>query len=66
MAIKEINYYKLHFTYVYGGRNCFKNVNMREEREREREKEKERDGVNRKIYMPQTVLLNRKLNHSSI
>ena len=62
MAIKEINYYKLHFTYVYGGRNCFKNVNMREERERERE----RDGVNRKIYMPQTVLLNRKLNHSSI
>ena len=60
MAIKEINYYKLHFTYVYGGRNCFKNVNMREERERERE------GVNRKIYMPQTVLLNRKLNHSSI
>ena len=64
MAIKEINYYKLHFTYVYGGRNCFKNVNMREERERERERE--RDGVNRKIYMPQTVLLNRKLNHSSI
>ena len=62
MAIKEINYYKLHFTYVYGGRNCFKNVNMREERERERE----RDVVNRKIYMPQTVLLNRKLNHSSI
>ena len=62
MAIKEINYYKLHFTYVYGGRNCFKNVNMREERERERE----RDVVNRKIYMPQTVLLNGKLNHSSI
>ena len=65
MAIKEINYYKLHFTYVYGGRNCFKNVNMRE-LERERERERERDGVNRKIYMPQTVLLNRKLNHSSI
>ena len=41
MAIKEINYYKLHFTYVYGGRNCFKNVNMREERERERERETE-------------------------
>ena len=61
MAIKEINYYKLHFTYVYGGRNCFKNVNMRE-----RERERERDGVNRKIYMPQTVLLNRKVNHSSI
>ena len=63
MAIKEINYYKLHFTYVYGGRNCFKNVNMRE---LERERERERDGVNRKIYMPQTVLLNRKVNHSSI
>ena len=65
MAIKEINYYKLHFTYVYGGRNCFKNVNMRV-LERERERERKRDGVNRKIYMPQTVLLNRKLNHSSI
>ena len=41
MAIKEINYYKLHFTYVYGGRNCFTNANMREiERERERERER--------------------------
>ena len=44
MAIKEINYYKLHFTYVYGGRNCFKNVNMRElERERERERRREKE-----------------------
>ena len=43
MAIKEINYYKLHFTYVYGGRNCFKNVNMREERQRKRERKRKNE-----------------------
>ena len=46
MAIKEINYYKLHFTYVYGGRNCFESVNMREERERERERKRRSEWKN--------------------
>ena len=56
MAIKEINYYKLHFTYVYGGRNCFKNVNMREEREREREREIAKEEISERVNKVQTKM----------